>query len=91
LCYRKVNFSVNQLREHEAVIRNRHYSRKKKRNRHINIGIRHVKKMVPFNCVENIVVKKLKTYTQQCCSFQGIAFLECHISSSAVFSRSVKF
>ena len=24
LCYRKVNFSVNQPREHEAVITNRH-------------------------------------------------------------------
>ena len=31
LCYRKVNFSVNQPREHEAVIT----------NRHIKIGIRH--------------------------------------------------
>ena len=31
LCYRKVNFSVNQPREHEAVIT----------NRHIRIGIRH--------------------------------------------------
>ena len=30
LCYRKVNFSVNQPREHEAVIT----------NRHIRIGIR---------------------------------------------------
>jgi len=37
-----------------------------------------------------LLSKKEKTYTKQCCSFQGIAFLECHISSRAVFSRSVK-
>ena len=50
LCYRKVNFSVNQPREHEAVIT----------NRHIKIGIRHVKKMDHLILWRTLLSKKKK-------------------------------